>query len=171
VTGTPPETVVLRPRRGRRIYLFGFTFAFTLLALVLIAAGEVPSGLVLLAIFGPLAAVTGPRLFIRRAYTTMLEPDGFVVHDSFGRVAHRVAWAELDELVMVPVYAPLGVSREPLVGWRCRPRRPKRRGVAWRLLAVSRLVDVDGVLPDPYRSFKDTVAALVAHLPRTDTVA
>jgi hypothetical protein len=160
-----PDTVVLRPRLGRRIFLCGSTLGFTALGAVLLVGSE-PSGLIILAVFGPMAAITTPRLVVRRAYTTVLEPHGFVVHDSFGRVAHRVAWIDLAELVMVPVHAPLGVSREPLVGWRCEPRRPKRQGIARRLLALSRLVDVDGVLPDPYRGFESTIDVLADYANR-----
>jgi hypothetical protein len=154
--------VVLQPRRRRPAIGLAVSLPLVLVGAALLPGpwSERAAGLLILAIFGPIAVLCAARVCVRSAYTTELHPDRFVVRDSFGRVTHDVAWRDIAELLPVPVYTRFGVIE--LVGWRCSPRQPRRTGLARKLLAISRLEDVDGVLPDEYGGYAPTLEALLA---------
>jgi hypothetical protein len=153
--------VVLRPRRRRPALGLALSLPLVVLGAALLPGpwSERAAGLLILAVFAPIAVLCAARLVVPAAYTTELHPDRFVVHDSFGRVAHDVAWREVAELLQVPVYTRFGAIE--LVGWRCAPRRPRRTGLVRKLLAISRFTDVDGVLPDAYGGYGPTTEALI----------
>ena len=137
---------MLRPARRVRIVA---ACGCTLLLGIGIAAipYNLPVGLAATILFCGLIVLFLVPLLHAASWTAEIDAEGFRVRDFFGRVRHRVAWEELEELFPIPGNGWKGPGTELLVAWRCRPRK-RLGGLHFRWLAGTR--EADGHLPDTY---------------------
>jgi hypothetical protein len=141
---------VLRPSLKRRVPFF----VLALLLFALMVAGLVFNaliGAVGVLVFG-FAVVNGAlRLFHPRSYATELDDDEFRVHDSMGRLVHRVRWTDVEHLTVFHGNGFGGPGTVIHLAWRCQPRQPGPGRQPWsgggRNFAGE---EYDGALPDPY---------------------
>jgi hypothetical protein len=148
--------MVLKPRLGRRIALFGCSLFVSAIGIGAIVSGGYLPGVVC-AVFGLYALVLfGARLFVPHAYETELTAEGFRVHDSFGRVVYDVPWEEVTRITPLTANAPLRPGGDTLVGFQLAHPRPRPR--------LLRRKGVDGWLSDPYDGYTAVVTDMRRYL-------
>ncbi len=141
---------ILRPRLRRRVPFF--VVSVLLLALSVTAVFFSPIvGAVGVLLFGFAVANASLRLFHPRSYATELDDEEFRVFSAFGRLVHRVRWAEVAHLTVFHGNGMGGPGTLLLLAWRCEPPRPGDGRQPWvrggRNFAGD---EFDGALPDPY---------------------
>ena len=150
--------MTLHPRRRARVvYLAGAVALFALSVAGLFFSPVVSAAGVLLFGFATVNAVL--RLFHPRSYATELDDHGFRVYDSFGRLVHDVAWADVAHLTVFAGNGLRGAGTVPLLAWRCEPRHPGRGRQPWAGGGVNAQGEpFDGALPDAYLGIERMLA-------------
>jgi hypothetical protein len=144
------DEILLRPGLTARIIYFVGAVALLAGSLVGLFYNPVTGALGTL-IFGFASVNAGFRLWHPRSYATELDAQGFRVYDSFGRLVHDVAWADVAHLTVFHGNGLRGPGSSLFLAWRCEPRQPGSGRQLWARGGTNRMGEaIDGALPSSY---------------------